>query len=86
MSVIIKEGSYCPICKCITLCDCKHYAWEFGNTYIDKFDVAVRTLESIHGDCEMMLKRIYHENISRKESAKILRNIYEKCNSIKHIR
>jgi hypothetical protein len=37
MSVTIKSGSYCPICRGITLCDCKHPAHLFQASYFNEY-------------------------------------------------
>jgi len=36
MSTIIKTGSFCPVCKGITLEDCKHDASEFSHSYFSQ--------------------------------------------------
>jgi len=47
MIVTIKEGSYCPICRGITLCDCRHPAHLFHCSYFDQYISAKETNEKL---------------------------------------
>lgn len=48
-------------------------------------EVLARTLESVHGDMEMLIKRARNEGISKSSAIKVCSDVHKKIDSIRYI-
>jgi hypothetical protein len=62
MSVTIKSGSYCPICRGITMCDCKHPAHLFHHSYFEQYINAKEANDKLRAS--LMHEQIENRNLS----------------------
>jgi len=52
---------------------------------LERYEVLARTLESIHGDAECLLKRARNEGVGKTSAINICSEIARKCRAIRHL-